>query len=398
MILRTEIVEQSIDFDLRDTFVKEVLMTEGQPIGMVRKRSAARVNRGEPAIGTVMLVHGFAQNRYTWHLPSRSFSAYLAHHGWDVYNVDLRGAGRSMSFDGRRPQALDDYIEEDLPACVDEAQRLSGDRRVFLVGHSMGGLISYCAAATSLKRRVQGIATLGSPYRFGAGSRLLKALAAVLQTTRMTGAFDRTIDLPSRLLGRHLHRRRRLWDSRFFPTPIRAWRTGNVEDQVLDEYLSSAFDRTNLQIGLDIMAGGDRVALRSRDGHVDYGTAFEAIKIPLLCVAGDRDDLASPESVHHAIERCGTNDKTFRVFPVGHADLTIGRDTVKTIWPLVHEWMERRAEGPTIEIAQPIAEPAAESTPRVEIETVAQAVAPSESAHDTQPSENDHSDANSPAR
>ena len=76
---------------------------------------------------------------------------------------------------------------------------------------------------------------------------------------------------------------------------------------------------------------------------MDYGTAFEAIKVPLLCVAGDRDDLAPPESVRKAIETCGSRDKTFRVFPVGHADLTIGRDAVTTIWPLVHNWMARRA-------------------------------------------------------
>ena len=76
---------------------------------------------------------------------------------------------------------------------------------------------------------------------------------------------------------------------------------------------------------------------------MDYGTAFEAIKVPLLCVAGDRDDLAPPESVRKAIETCGSRDKTFRVCPVGHADLTIGRDAVTTIWPLVHNWMARRA-------------------------------------------------------
>ncbi|MEM6959260.1 MAG: alpha/beta hydrolase [Myxococcota bacterium] len=350
MILRSETVEQSIDFDFKDVFIKDVIMTQDQPIGMVRKRRAADVREGRPSRGAVLLIHGFAQNRYTWHLPSRSFSAYLAHHGWDVFNVDLRGAGRSMTFDGRRPQALDDYIEEDLPACVDEAVELSGHSRIALVGHSMGGLISYGAAATSLRGRVSAIATLGSPYRFGAGSRLLRALSTVLQTTRLTGAFDRTIELPTRLLGRHLHRRRRLWDSALFPTPIRAWRSGNVEDQVLDEYLKSAFDRTNLQIGLDIMAGGDRVALRSRDGRIDYGSAFQAIKVPLLCVAGDRDDLAPPESVHKAIETCGSEDTTFRVFPVGHADLTIGRDAVSTIWPLVHRWLDRRASSKTSDV------------------------------------------------
>ena len=347
MILRTEVVEQSIDFDQRSIFVKQVVMTPGQPIGMVRKRrrDMAEADDADPSAapttrGAVLLVHGFAQNRYTWHLPSRSFSCYLAERGWDVFNVDLRGAGRSLRFDARRPEVLEEYIHEDLPACAHEAQRLSRHGRVVLIGHSMGGLVSYCSAATALKGEVSAIATLGCPYRFGAGRTILKALAWLLQTSRLTGVFDRNIDLPTRFLGRHLHRRRSLWDRPFFPTPIRAWRSGNVEDQVLDEYLSRAFDRTNLQIAFDILAGGDRVALHSRDGSVDYGRAFEALRVPLLVIAGDHDDLAPPESVRPAYDLSRSPLKRYRVFPVGHADLVVGTDAVHTIWPAIGDFLE----------------------------------------------------------
>ncbi len=354
MILRTEIVEQSIDFDQRATFVKQVVMTPGQPIGMVRKRRRdlaeregikGRLSDSPPPVtrGAVLLIHGFAQNRYTWHLPSRSFSCYLADRGWDVFNVDLRGAGRSQRFDAKRPEVLDEYILEDIPACAREVQRLSGHPRVALVGHSMGGLVSYCSAATALKGSVQAIATLGSPYRFGAGRAFLKALAWVLETTRLTGAFDRNLDLPTRLVGRHLHKRRALWNLPFLPTPVRGWRSGNVDDQVLDEYLARAFDRTNLQIAFDILAGGDRVALRSRDGSMDYGRAFEALRVPLLVVAGDRDDLAPPESVRPAYDMSRSPEKAYRVFPVGHMDLVVGDDATTTIWPTVGDFLDRSA-------------------------------------------------------
>ena len=47
----------------------------------------------------VVLVHGFAQNRYTWHSSGRSMSAWLAAQGFDVYVLELRGHGRC---DGRR--------------------------------------------------------------------------------------------------------------------------------------------------------------------------------------------------------------------------------------------------------------------------------------------------------
>ena len=53
VILRTETVEQIITGAQRDTFVKQVVMTPGQPIGMVRKYRAdldPSRTRGAPAL------------------------------------------------------------------------------------------------------------------------------------------------------------------------------------------------------------------------------------------------------------------------------------------------------------------------------------------------------------
>ncbi len=338
MILRSETVEQTIDGPRRGTFVKDVVMTPGQPIGMVRKRLAGEA----PTRGTVLLIHGFGQNRYAWHISRRSFSAYLAARGWDVFNVDLRGHGRSSAFDGRRPEVLDEYIHEDLPACVREALRLSGHEQVALIGHSMGGIVSYCAAATALAGRVRALASLGSPYRFGEGHAALKALRGVLHAVKATGALEGNPTLPMRWLGRHLKRRKRLWNSPLLPTPVRAWRPGAVEDEVLDEYLAAAFEPTHLGIAFDIFAGGDRIVLQSDDRALDYGAAFEALDVPLMVIAGDVDDLAPPASVRPAYERSGSRDKHYRVFPFGHADLIIGREAPTTVWPALGEFLDRR--------------------------------------------------------
>ena len=337
VILRTETVEQTITGRRRAVFVKDVVMTPGQPIGMVRKRKAGL----KRTRGAIMLVHGFGQNRYTWHVSRRSFSAYLADLGWDVFNVDLRGHGRSLGFDGSRPQVLDEYILEDLPACAREIEELSGHDSLVVIGHSMGGLIAYCAAATELKSRTQAIVTIGSPYRFGQGSMRLRALGGILRAARWTGALDNT-ELPLKFVGHHLRRRRAFWDSPLTPKPVRPWRPGAVETEVLDEYLGLAFEHTNFGIGLDIIAGGDRVALRSGDGRIDYGAAFETLNVPLLVVAGDSDDLAPPASVRAAYDRSGSDDKTFRVYPLGHVDLVLGRSAVTTVWPLVSDWLARR--------------------------------------------------------
>ncbi len=339
MILRTETVEQVVDGDQRGTFLKEVVMTPGpQPLGMVRKRLPTPAETR----GTVLLVHGFGQNRYTWHISSRSFSSYLASHGWDTFNVDLRGSGRSRRFGSGRPSVLDEFIREDVPACAREAMRLSGHGRVFLVGHSMGGLISYGAGATSLRDSLRGIVSIGTPYRFGLGSRSLTAASALLTTARFTGVFDGNPTVPLRVLGRHLHKRRTLWDSRAWPVPIRAWLPGSVEDDVLEEYLQRAFDWTNMAIAFDILRAGRDGKLLSRDGRADYGMAFEHLDRPLLVVAGTHDTLAPPASVRPAYEASRARDKLYRAFPLGHIDLIVGREAPRTVWPLIQTWLARR--------------------------------------------------------
>ena len=92
MILQGRNVTQVIDRAATATFRKEIVVTGGPvPLAMVRKRVAHR----DGTLAPLLLVHGFGQNRYAWHLPARSFANHLAMSGFDVFNVELRGHGRS---------------------------------------------------------------------------------------------------------------------------------------------------------------------------------------------------------------------------------------------------------------------------------------------------------------
>ena len=104
MILHTEIVEQAVEGGQTARFIKEVIASrEGQhPIAMVRKRLEGQ----EAQRGAVLLIHGFGQNRYTWHTSKRSFVNYLACSGFDVFNLDLRGRGRSRKFGAREDTGI----------------------------------------------------------------------------------------------------------------------------------------------------------------------------------------------------------------------------------------------------------------------------------------------------
>jgi alpha-beta hydrolase superfamily lysophospholipase len=351
MILNSSTVEQRIDGDRYASFIKEIVLARPKgpsgkrpdvPLALVRKRLVDSNDQPLAVRGAVLLIHGYGQNRYAWHLPSRSFGNYLAAEGYDVFNLDLRGHGRSRHLGARPPKDLTEYVREDVPAALNSVQRLSGVDKPFLMGHSLGGLISY-AAAPALGDTVGGVVTLGSPYHFTRGSRFLSAVGTTLLT------LDRALklgneSLPLKDAGELMRLARRFVESPVFPLPIRGYAPKSMEPEVLGQHMSLAMDRGSIAVMRNMFL---RAAEARASGHrlgvlYGYATAFEAMNLPLLIIAGEVDGLAPPESVRPAYERSCSEDKTYRVFPRGHIDLIVGRDAPFTVWPLILSWLNAR--------------------------------------------------------
>ena len=350
MILHQSIVEQTVDRNERDRFVKELVVVRFRaasghelPLAMVRKRHAPGAGSPGGTLAPVLLVHGYGQNRYAWHLPARSFSNYLARAGFDVFNLDLRGHGRSRHLGAHKPTHVADYVRDDVPAAVEEVQRISGGRPLYYIGHSMGGLIGYAAAA-SLRGALAGLTTLGSPYHFARGSWALTLLGHTML------AIDRRVPLsavapPLKALGETMRLLRVFIESPVFPLPIRGFDAGSMEPAVLGQHMSLAMDTGSIAVLRSLFLGAVE---QRRSGHrlgglTGYAGAFEELDLPLLIIAGSKDDLAPPASVRPAFEHSRSTDKTYRVFPRGHIDLVVGRDAPLTVWPLIEAWMKKRA-------------------------------------------------------
>ncbi len=337
MILHGRNIEQTIDRRERATYFKELVVTGGKvPLAMVRKRDASLGG----TIAPVLLVHGFGQNRYAWHLPSRSLANALATAGYDVFNVDLRGHGRSRHLGARAPRSVDDYVREDLPSAVEEVNALSGGRPVWLVGHSLGGLVSY-AAAPRLAGAVAGIVSIGSPYHFARGSLSLSAIAMMVSAASRAHLPILNARVPVRSIGAAMRRLRPFAETSMYPIPLRGWHAGALEPHVLDEHLRLAFDAAGLRELVEMF----RWAAEGRFGGEEptYVDGFEKLDLPLLVVAGANDDLAPPASVRPGFERSGSNDKTYQSLPLGHIDLLVGRDAPLMTWPLLTRWLGARA-------------------------------------------------------
>ena len=306
-------VTQAIDLDRSGRFVKSrVTVSCGASLAMVRKRSARRATAGAP----VMLVHGLGQNRYAWHLGARSLANHIADAGRDVFNVDLRGHGRST--DGGGADSLHRYVD-DLCAAGEAVRALTGEAPT-LVGHSLGGLISYRAAARA-PEAFSGVASLAAPYDFGAGNAAMRALRWALSRGGEVSSRARARRLPYGAVWALFRGAREVWDAPRLPLPVRAWRPGAFEPAVLDEYLSLAFDRGYLGELVDL-ARGDALE-RER---------FEALTLPLLVVAGEHDLLAPPASVLPAYVRSRSPSRRYAALPFGHGDLLLGRDAPRLTW------------------------------------------------------------------
>jgi len=116
----------------------------------------------DPALPTVVFVHGAAHDHSVWALQSR----YFAHHGRSVLAVDLPGHGRSAGEPRATVEALADWIVALL-----DAARVA---RATLVGHSMGALAALAAAGRH-PGRVASLALLAPAVPMPVSDVLLEA-------------------------------------------------------------------------------------------------------------------------------------------------------------------------------------------------------------------------------
>src|ERR1700688_2407481 len=119
----------------------------------------------DPALPTVVLLHGAGFDHTTWALHSRWF----AHHGYGVLAPDLPGHGRSS---GAALATITDMA--DWTAALLEA---AGATKARLVGHSMGSLIALETAARH-PLKVSALSLIGTAATMTVGPDLLKAAEA----------------------------------------------------------------------------------------------------------------------------------------------------------------------------------------------------------------------------
>lgn len=126
--------------------------------------AALRTQTKQPR-ATILALHGGGYDARYWHHPGSPATSLLeagAALGFEVIAVDRPGNAQSRDSapDGASVAEQVDRLFALIDEAVDPAQP------VFLVGHSLGGIIGLTMTADPRSRRLAGIETAGTPVRF----------------------------------------------------------------------------------------------------------------------------------------------------------------------------------------------------------------------------------------
>ncbi len=307
--------------------ILEAVAADGWRLAMGRRHP-----RGQARITPVLLVHGIAMNRQSldFGLERWSLAAALSAGGLDCFALDLRGHGGSR----RRPAAaaatwtLDHYISLDVPAALDAIERLTGERRVFWVGHSQGALLGL-AAAQRYPDRIAGVVALVPP--------VCLPLAAVEQP----------------LIG-WLARWRLLRPLAQLVAPLCGWwqprraglalQLGNMERVAYRRFMMNVIEEMPPGVVSHFQALAREQRCGSFDGSEDWREGLATCRQPALFVAAPRDGLAPQAGVEVGFARWGGEKALLVADPeVGHTDLLLGKRAPTELFPAVRDWLKARS-------------------------------------------------------
>ncbi|MFQ5681785.1 MAG: alpha/beta fold hydrolase [Candidatus Binatia bacterium] len=292
----------------------------------------------------VILSHGFLLNSRFMDLDEEhSLAAYLAKEGFDVWNLSLRGTGRSLNplKGGPKNWSLDDIINDDLSEVIRYVQKESGNSRVGWVGFELGGLLSYGYLEKKRPRGISALVTLGAPATFSRSEQKpLKHLLRLEENPTFKRVF---LYLDGPFLGRLLiplvPKIRKLF-----------YNPENMDEGVRTEVLETALAPINPGVLDHLLMMIRRGEFVSADGKFSYRRNLSRVHVPVLLIGGKQDSLAPPGALRSTYRALGSKDRMLRIFgsqrkgsaDYGHLDLILGKNSKQEVYPVIGRWLKRR--------------------------------------------------------
>ncbi len=294
----------------------------------------------------VLLVHGLGANRFNLDapFPNTSLAEYLRLRGWDVWVIELRGAGRSRQpgwpLRGKPQFDFDDYVHRDAPAVIRHLLDATGAEALHWVGHSMGGMLAYAALMHFDQQLFRSVVTVASPAFTATRHPRVDTMVRFRQLLRWVRwvPYRRAGQVAS-LWPPYLHRL--VGDVAANPdqmdraqlTVMARWTLTDLPAALLEQFSE----------WYDSKGGFSRY-----DGLLDYYDHLDRICAPMLLIAGATDQLSPVEDVRYVYEAISSTHKELLVcgretgcaHDYKHIDLILGSRAQLEVYPHIARWIE----------------------------------------------------------
>ncbi|MGK5086418.1 alpha/beta fold hydrolase [Bdellovibrionota bacterium FG-2] len=263
--------------------------------------------------------------------------SYLAYEGFEVWRVDLRGQGGSVSVGGGENYRMEDLALTDLGAAIDAALLYSrtGADRADVLGCSLGGTLMFVQAVLNEKHRMGSLVAMGAPLRWEIVNPIVRALfawpmlvgAVRIKGTRRLAEFA----LP------HLVKN--------VPWLLSLYLNPSITDTVAVQQFVKTVEDPNRHINRQIAHW-----IKDRDlilEGVNISQAFGKVTSPFMCILGNADGIVPRETAEFAYKKAGSPVKKLirvgdRELKVAHADLFISKESQAKVFAPITEWLVQR--------------------------------------------------------
>ncbi len=284
----------------------------------------------------VLIVPGYGMNSYifSFHSSGPSLESYLAHAGFEVWRVDLRAQGSSVSVGGGENYRMEDLALTDLGAAIDAALLYSktGADRADILGASLGGTLMFVQAVLNENHRMGSLVAMGAPLRWEKVNPFVRALFAwpmLAGAVRIKGTRRLAeIALP------HLVKRA--------PWLLSLYLNPSITDTAAARQMVKTVEDPNRHINRQLAHW-----IKDKDlilKGVNISQSIGKVTAPFLCVLANADGIVPKQTAEFSYKKIGSKiKKLIRVgdkeTKVAHADLFISSESHEKVFAPLSEWL-----------------------------------------------------------
>jgi polyhydroxyalkanoate synthase len=289
--------------------------------------------------------------------PKRSVVRNLLSNGLDVYLLDL---GYPNSNQDNKLSLADyvDYIRNAIQCIVQKGNekletQTDENKKIAILGYCWGGLLALIYAALDASNtnpnnidcpNVKSLALMATPVDFAKDNTILANWSRSIDIDKMIDEFGnmngQVLDLafvmrnpPRYSFDKYLKLLKKLSDKEFVNNfvDVERWLydTPPIPGNLYRQIINNCY-RDNLLV---------KNKMKLNDNYID----LRNVKVPLLIIDAEKDDLVSTESAIAVGDYVSSKEKDFIKIPGGHVALCIGDNAHDKLWPEVAKWIQSKS-------------------------------------------------------